>query len=198
MRIGGGQTWQIHVGIAPSETRRDDADNCVGGVVQLDRLPDYIRTGSVLPLPEKVAQDGDWRGVAAGSVGRRELTPKQRRDAHVIEHVWRIKADIYGDGKFFAGEIFAFFVLQKNVIDRGSLANLVGLAAVDHEQRSAAIFVAELDVHHAFGVFVWIGIEEDSIDDAEDRSGRANSEHQGKDGADGKPGRFAELPKREV
>jgi hypothetical protein len=74
--------------------------------------------------------------------------------------------------------------------------NLFG--AVHDEQRSAAILVAELDVHHAIRVLVGIRIEEHAIDDAEDSRGCPDSQHQGKHGAGGKTGRFRELPKREA
>jgi len=67
--------------------------------------------------------------------------------------------------------------LQKEVIDRGGLVNLVGLGAVDDEQGATAILVAELDMHHALGVLVGIRIEEHAIDHAEDGRGCANPEH---------------------
>ena len=53
------------------------------------------------------------------------------------------------------------------------------LRAIDYQQRAATGFVAQFDVHHAIGIFVGIGIEEDTVDNAEDHSGRANSEGEG-------------------
>ncbi len=194
VRIGGGQRGQIDVGIAPGETRGDDSYNGVRLVIHFDRLSNHVGARAVLALPEEIAQNGNRRGVSAGRVGGRELATKQGRHAHVVEHVWRIEADIYGDGKFLAGKIFLFFVLQEDIIDGRCLAKLLGLGAVDNQKRPTAIFIAKLHVDHAIGVFVGIWVEEYAIDHAEDGCGRSDSQHQGKNGADGKPRRFEELP----
>src|SRR6266478_259243 len=74
---------------------------------------------------------------------------------------------------------------------------LLGSAAVNHQQPTAAALIVELDVHHAVVVFVGIRVEQNAIHHAEDGGGRADTQHQGENRGDYKARRFAKLPEGE-
>jgi hypothetical protein len=59
-------------------------------------------------------------------------------------------------------------------------------------------FVAELDVDHAVGVLIRIGVKKDGVDDAENGGGGADAEGKRQDGGENKARRLAELAEGEA
>ena len=88
--------------------------------------------------------------------------------------------------------------MQKGILDGGGFEDFLGLRAVDDEQRTAAILIFQLDVDHPLCVLVGVGIEEHTVNHAEDSGCCPDAEHEGKDGTGGETRRFEELPKREA
>jgi len=97
-----------------------------------------------------------------------------------------------------AGQNFLFTLLQERIIYGRHLAKLLICGAIDDQQRATVAFVPEFDMHHAIGVFVGVGIEQDSIDNAEDSGGSTNAKRERKDSGNDKSWRLPELTKGEA
>ena len=83
-----------------------------------------------------------------------------------------------------------------DALDRPCLSKLIHLRAGHAWIPEAAGVVPERELHHPIGADVGKGIDQDAIDDAEDRAGGADPERQREDGGQGKPGPPAQFTRR--
>src|SRR5258708_25833094 len=195
MRIGARHRRHIHIRIAPGEPWRRHADDGIKIVIKLDVLPDHIALSAELPLPEQGTQHGDWRGLAAGSIGYGELAPQRRRHAHVSKKIRRVLADAYRNRKLPTGQGLGPLVLHEQVVNRRCLAKFLRLCPIYEEQRSPATLVAQLDVHHPVRILIGIRIEQHSVNHAEDRSGGADPQSQREQSREREARRLSDLTK---
>src|SRR5690349_10099211 len=77
---------QVHVGAAPHEPFRHDADYRSAHAVQAESAPDDCRISAELPLPESVTKH-DNRFCARDHVRWTVGPPKKRRHAHDLEGI---------------------------------------------------------------------------------------------------------------
>jgi len=94
--------WNIKIAVKPLESARDDADDRVILVVQLDGLANCCRAAAVVALPEVITQDGHAAGfLAGGSIVADEFAPDHGRHAEVFECVRRDFAGVNRLRKIF-------------------------------------------------------------------------------------------------
>jgi len=196
--ISGGKIGEIDVGVAPGETRGSYANDGVEPVIELNGLAENFAVATELLLPEQITEHGDGSGCAIGDVGGRKAAAKEERNAHEVEEIGGISADVNGDGEVGASEIAGVAGLKEKILNGRGRVKLLSFGAVDDEEGPAAVLVLELDVDHAVVVSVRIGIQKDGIDDAENCGGGSNAECEGEDGGEDESGRFAELAEREA
>jgi len=167
-------------------------------VVKLDVLANDAGLAAILLLPEKIAEHSNRAGVAARSVGGAELAAEEGRYSHVGEEIGGVAANIDRDGEAVAGERLPGVVHQEDVVDGGKLLKVFEFGGGDGKKAAVGRrLVAELDMDHAVGVLVGVGIEQDGADHAEDGYACPDTECQGADGHQGKAGRLPELPEAE-
>jgi hypothetical protein len=167
-------------------------------VIELDGLAENVVIAAELFLPEKIAEDSDRSRCAVGDVGRREASAKEERNAHEVEEIGGISANVNRDRELIAGQIASVTGLEEEVLNRRGSVKLWGFRAVDNEKRAVSGFVAELDVHHAVGVLIRIGVKQNGVDDAENGGGGADAEGKREDGGEDKARRLAELAEGEA
>jgi hypothetical protein len=175
VRVARGGGGQVDVGVAPGETWRHYADDGVKLVIKLDRFVDDVAATTELALPEK--ENGDGCAITVGRVGGEEFAAEKRRDAHELEQVGGINADIDGNGNLIAGEVLLRALREEDIFDGRGVANRGKPGAIREEQWTATVLVIELDVNHPVVILIRIGVEEYAVDNAEDRSGRADAKH---------------------
>jgi hypothetical protein len=87
--------------------------------------------------------------------------------------------DIFGDVAIGRREVPSIFA--DDTLDRTSLSKLLELGAGHPGVAKAAGSVSEGDLHHSVGADIGERIDQDAVDDAEDRAGRANAQRQRED-----------------
>ena len=102
--------------------------------------------------------------------------------------------DVLGDIAVGGRQVPA--ILCDDALDRPCLSKLLDLGAAEPWIPESAGVVPERQLHHAIGADVGKGIDQDAIDDAEDRAGGADPERQREDGRQGKPGPAAQFTRR--
>src|ERR1700737_4172130 len=198
MRIGGRDSGNVHIGVAPSETRRYDANHSVKLMIQFNGFANDIAASTELALPEQIAEHSNAGSVPSGSIRGREFASQKRRYAHVFKEVRRVQTDIHGNRYLVPGEVLLPLLLQEDIIQGGDFSQLFVSGAIDNEKTPALVLVIELNVHHPVVVLVRIRIEQYAIDNAEDSGRGADAKHQGENRGNDKARRLAKLAKCEA
>ena len=87
MGIGGRHGRQVDVRVSPGKTRRDNPDDGIERVIQLNGFAQHVAIAAELPLPEQIAENRAGCRITVGSVRRRELATEKRWNAHVSEEI---------------------------------------------------------------------------------------------------------------
>ena len=194
IRIGSELLRDVDVAVVPAEARRHYSDDLVVLVDELQGAPDDIAVATVIALPKLIAEHDDGLGILAiGGVGSEEPSAEERRDAELSSSVAREErsGDVFGEVAVRGGEVP--LIHGDDVFQRFCVPELEDLSAIEAAPALFAAFIDGAEGHHAVGVAVREGVDEDSVDDAEDGAGGADPQGEGEYGCQSEAGTFAEF-----
>ena len=173
---------------------QDDADDHIGLAAQRDRAADDGRVAPEPPHPERVIEQGDALAVRTVFLHRERPTPDDV-DAEQAEEVGR---DLRHPRLFrtsHVGEVHGVRAI------RGHVLKDAGLLAVVRELRwragrSGALWRTGQRNHDPIRVGQRRRLQEDRVDDGEDRGIGANPEREGRDRGGGEAAVLKEHPER--
>jgi len=161
------------------ERRRHHADDGVGLGVQLDALADHAGRAPIVPLPERLAEDGDAIGAWCPFF-RREHPADERAGAQHREQVCRGPHARHVERLAAAGERVPQLPERCHRRHRTRLL----LPVEERERRDqigAAVRILFPQHHQARRVLVGELVQQDGLDHAEDGGVGADAEHQRED-----------------
>ena len=182
-RLEGERTPQLIEGAVEGASRRQDADDGMGHVVEENRPVQNRRVGAELIHPQHMAEDGHL--VLAGLILVGEKGSAERGlDAEDVEVVRRDARAAQLDRVAHARERGAAAGLGRHEVEHG-----VVLLPVEKVQRGDAVALAARRLlehaHDAVGVRVGERLQQQSVDEAEDGGVGADAERERQQRHDG-------------
>ena len=161
----------------------------------LQRFTHYAAVSVEVPLPELVAEDDDsLRIFAVKSVRGLQPTAQRRRNSKVLEG---IRAEVVGGdvfGQIGAGDGQIPLIGSECVLDHRGLANLLPLSTGKSDSLWSTRARVNAQMDHAVGPEIGVGIDQETIDHAEDGRGGADAKRQREDSGKREPRHLDQLP----
>src|SRR5215475_11788412 len=180
-RVGGpgGVERYIHFGVPPGKTRRHNAEDCVVAIIQPQRLADNATIAVKTALPILIRQNHDGLGcLSCGSIGGQKRAAEICRDAEETESVTREinYIDVLWDIK--GGICQILFIHQDHIFDGMGFAQSINVIFRNVSRIFKAALCPSVKLRDAVSVRVRRGINEDAINNTEDRYSGSYSQRQ--------------------
>src|ERR1022692_123039 len=187
--------WQIYGSILPREPRRQDSDDRVVLVHQLNSAPYHARVRIEVPLPKQIAQNHHrLRVLTIRSIGRDESGSQQRGYPEMNPSICCELGgrDILGKILVRRGEIPRPPACC-NTFETLELPKRLELRTSDPDPPSVTALRQDSDVDHPIGALIRIGVRQQAIHNTENGRRRTNAQCQGSDGSEGEPRLLAQF-----
>ena len=178
--------------------RRHHANNGERLIAQVHRLAEHVRVAVPHPLPNLVA-DHAHRGTAHTIFFLGEHAPELRLQADDFEKAsgHQTARHLFRGAAFQSTQVVGFPAGDRDIFKNGIVAFPIDVVRIG-DGNLGQVRVCLRQDHDPIAVGIWERLEEDRVDDTEDRGVRANAEREGEDGDESEARRFPQLTQSEA